>query len=190
MTAVTADDRRRCALLLTAALACSGGGGSGSSGSAAAGEGGSEVRRTTVPLNPTKDNQANGSAIFVRESGRTTLQISLQNTPRGVHAVHLHQTGDCSAYDASSAGAHWNPAGAKHGAWGKPPFHLGDIGNVTVGEDGTGSMNLTTHLWSIGTAADNDLLGKAVTVHAKSDDFTTQPSGAARDCIACGVIRE
>jgi Cu-Zn family superoxide dismutase len=187
---MTADDRRRCALLLTAAVACSGGGGSDSSGSAAAGEGGSEVRRTTVRLNPTKDNQANGSAIFLREGGRTTLQLSLQNTPPGVHAVHLHETGDCSARDASSAGAHWNPAGAKHGMWGKPPFHLGDIGNVTVGENGTGSLNLTTDLWSMGSAAENDLLGKAVIVHAKSDDFMTQPSGAAGERIACGVIRE
>ena len=55
---------------------------------------------------------------------------------------------------------------------------------------GTGSLNLTTDLWSMGTAADNDLLGKAVIVHAKSDDLTTQPSGAAGDRIACGVIRE
>ena len=143
-----------------------------------------------VGLNPTKGNQANGTAIFLREGGKTTLQVSLRNTPPGVHAVHLHETGDCSAHDASSAGGHWNPTGAEHGAWGKPPFHLGDIGNVTVGEDGTGSLNLTTDLWTMGTAADNDLLGKAVIVHASSDDFTTQPSGAAGDRIACGVIRE
>jgi superoxide dismutase, Cu-Zn family len=119
-----------------------------------------------------------------------TLQVSLQNTHSGVHAVHLHETGDCSAHDATSAGGQWNPTGVKHGAWGNSPFHLGDIGNLTVGEDGTGSLNLTSDRWSMGTGADNDLLGKAVIVHAKSDDFTTQPSGAAGDRIACGVIRE
>ncbi len=78
--------------------------GSDSSGSAAAREGGGEVRRTTVGLNPTKGNQANGTAIFLRKGGKTTLQLSLRNTPPGVHAVHLHETGDCSANDARSAG--------------------------------------------------------------------------------------
>ena len=179
-----------CALLLTAAVAWSGCGGSGSSDSAAAGAGGREVRRDTVPLDPTRDSQANGSAIFIREPAAITVRVSLQNTPPGGHAVHVHETGDCRAADASSAGGHWNPTGVEHGPWGTPPFHLGDIGNVTVGEDGTGSLNLTTDLWTMGTGADNDLVGKAVIVHASPDDFATQPTGAAGGRIACGVIGE
>jgi superoxide dismutase, Cu-Zn family len=179
------------ALLLTAAVAVSACGRPGSSGSAESeGESRREAPRITAQLEPTRGNQASGAAIFLSESAGVTLQLSLQNAPPGVHAVHLHETGDCSAHDASSAGGHWNPTAAEHGRWGKPPFHLGDIGNVEVGQDGTGSLNLTSDLWTIGTAADNDILGKAVIVHAKPDDFETQPTGAAGDRIACGVIRE
>ena len=52
--------------------------------------------------------------------------------------------GDCSAPDGTSAGGHWNPTNVPHGTWGEGEFHLGDIGNVTVSEDGTGRIELTT----------------------------------------------
>lgn len=31
-------------------------------------------------------------------------------------------------------------------------------------------------------------MGRSVIIHAKRDDFTTQPSGDAGDRIGCGVI--
>jgi Cu-Zn family superoxide dismutase len=106
----------------------------------------------------------------------------------GPHAVHIHETGDCSAEDGSSAGGHWNPTGEEHGKWGEHPFHLGDIGNIEVGEDGTGSITLSTDLWSIGDSSDHDVVGKSIVVHAGADDFKSQPSGAAGERIGCGVI--
>lgn len=155
---------------------------------AAASGGASEVRRATAWLVPTVDNEAHGSAIFIREGDQITVQVTLEDAPPGVHAVHLHQNGDCSADDASSAGGHWNPGGGDHGSWGTEPFHLGDVGNVTVGDDGTGGLTLTTDLWNLGGGAENDPLGKAVIVHAGADDFETQPTGGAGGRIACGVI--
>lgn len=151
---------------------------------------GREVRRATAWLNPTQDSTAHGSAIFIREGERYTLQVSLEDTPPGEHAVHIHENGDCSAEDGSSAGGHWNPTGVAHGRWGIEPFHLGDIGNVTVGKEGSGSLMLTTDLWAMGGGGDNDVLGRAVIVHAGADDFTTQPTGAAGGRIACGVIKD
>ena len=88
----------------------------------------------------------------------------------------------------TSAGGHWNPTGVAHGKWGEGEFHLGDIGNIAVGEDGTGSITLTTDLWEIGTGSDVDIVGKGIIVHAGADDFTSQPSGAAGARIGCGVI--
>ena len=64
-------------------------------------------------------------------------------------------------------------------------IHLGDIGNIAVGEDGTGRMTLTTDLWEIGTGSDIDVVGKGIIVHAGADDFTSQPSGNAGARIGC-----
>jgi Cu-Zn family superoxide dismutase len=139
-------------------------------------------------VNPRSESECFGSAIFINEGGKITVQVSIEGAPPGEHACHIHEVGDCSAQDASSAGAHWNPTGEDHGRWGHAPFHLGDIGNILVGPDGKGALLLTTDKWSMGTGEANDLVGKSVIVHASPDDFQTQPTGAAGGRIGCGVI--
>jgi Cu-Zn family superoxide dismutase len=114
--------------------------------------------------------------------------VTLEQAPPGEHAVHIHETGDCSADDGSSAGGHWNPTSQDHGRWDAAPFHLGDIGNVVVNEEGDGSLSLITDRWTMGGGGPNDIMGLAVIVHADPDDFTSQPSGAAGVRIGCGVI--
>jgi Cu-Zn family superoxide dismutase len=137
---------------------------------------------------PASGSQVTGIAVFEQDGEEITLIISIENASPGLHAVHIHENGDCSAPDAISAGGHWNPTGVAHGEWGKGEFHLGDIGNITVGEDGTGILTLTTDLWEIGTGSPVDIVGKGIIVHAGEDDFTTQPSGNAGARIGCGVI--
>ena len=132
-------------------------------------------------------SQAGGDAEFSQEEGKVTLRLLVKNAPPGVHAVHIHEKGDCSDPEAKSAGAHWNPADVKHGKWGDT-CHLGDIGNVDVNEHGEGILLLTTDLWTIGGDPASDILGKSVIVHAQPDDFETQPTGNAGGRIACGVI--
>jgi len=130
-----------------------------------------------------------GSATFVSEAGQVTLVVEVEGVEPGEHAVHLHEFGDCSSEDGKSAGGHWNPSHENHGQWDQAPFHLGDIGNLSVGEEGRGTITLTTDRWSIGTGQDNDVVGRAVIVHAGVDDFTTQPTGAAGGRIGCGVVQ-
>jgi len=123
--------------------------------------------------------------------GTVTMKITLNNAAPGAHALHLHQKGDCSADDATSAGGHWNPDDEKHGKRAVDmAFHAGDIDNVEVGEDSTGVMEMTVEGWSIGGDASTDILNKAVIVHAGADDFESQPSGAAGTRIGCGVIMQ
>lgn len=129
-----------------------------------------------------------GTAIFTKDGENITISVEIQDASPGLHAVHIHENGDCSAPDATSAGGHWNPTDVAHGKWGEGEFHLGDLGNITVGEDGTGSFELTTDLWEIGTGSDIDVIGKGIIVHADADDFTSQPSGNAGARIGCGVI--
>jgi Cu-Zn family superoxide dismutase len=150
---------------------------------------GREVKKALAWVNATSGNEFQASAIFVKSGSQIELQITVDPAPPGEHAVHIHEHGDCSSPDGKSAGGHWNPTGENHGKWGVDPFHLGDIGNVMVGEDGTGALSLTTDLWSMGTGAENDILNRAVIVHADADDFETQPTGNAGARLGCGVIR-
>jgi Cu-Zn family superoxide dismutase len=140
-------------------------------------------------LEPKSGSTLTGRATFsTGASGQVTLVLSLEGATPGVHAAHLHDTGDCSAPDAKSAGGHWNPTSAPHGRWGSDGHHLGDVGNVTVGADGKGTLTLTTDRWQVGGGQLNDVVGHSVIVHGGVDDFSTQPTGNAGNRAACGVI--
>jgi Cu-Zn family superoxide dismutase len=108
--------------------------------------------------------------------------------PNSVHGLHIHETGDCSAADASSAGGHYNPAGAAHGRANTSPHHAGDIDNVVA--DGSGVAHVDAHVAGVALGGDpaHDILGRALVVHAMPDDYRTQPSGASGTRVACGVI--
>ena len=108
--------------------------------------------------------------------------------PGSTHGFHIHEKGDCSAADASSAGGHFNPTGSAHGRSDVPPHHAGDIDNIVA--DASGVAHVNTHVVgiSLGGGGSNDLAGRAIVVHAAPDDYTSQPSGNAGARIACGVI--
>ena len=145
-------------------------------------------KQAIAVIGPTSGNDLTGTAIFTQNGDTITLIIEIQNVSPGLHAVHIHEKGDCSAPDGTSAGGHWNPTNVAHGKWGEGEFHLGDIGNITVSEEGTGTIELTTNLWEMGTGSDFDIVGTGIIVHAGADDFISQPSGAAGARIGCGAI--
>ena len=147
-----------------------------------------DAKQASAMIGASNDSGVTGMAVFTQNGNEITLTAEIQGASPGPHAIHIHANGDCSAPDGTSAGGHWNPTGVAHGKWGEGEFHLGDIGNIEVGEDGTGSITLTTDLWEIGTGSDIDVVGKGIILHAGADDFTSQPSGAAGARIGCGVI--
>src|SRR3546814_10339309 len=104
------------------------------------------------------------------------------------HAIHVHEKGDCSAADASSAGGHFNPTGSPHGRAGTPTHHAGDMDNLTANAQGVADVNIHLAGVTLGGGAANDIAGRAVIVHAAPDDYTSQPSGNAGARVACGVI--
>jgi superoxide dismutase, Cu-Zn family len=114
----------------------------------------------------------------------------LSGLPPGEHAIHLHTVGQCDAPKFEAAGDHWNPANRKHGKDAPGGPHFGDLPNVTAGRDGSASVQATTPggtLRGANAALDSD--GAAVVVHAKRDDYKTQPSGDSGDRIACGLVQ-
>ena len=154
----------------------------------AKGVGTGQEKKAVAAIESKSGSHVTGKATFREANGKVTLTLEIEGADPGTHAVHLHEKGDCTAPDGASAGGHWNPTHENHGKWGTPPFHRADIGNLEVGADGKGSLTMTTDLWSIGGAPETDVVGKAIIVHAKADDFTTQPTGNAGGRVACGVV--
>ena len=109
--------------------------------------------------------------------------------PNTEHGFHIHETGDCSAPDAKSAGGHFNPTHAEHGGPTSAMKHLGDIPNLQSDASGKVAVNATIEGATLRDGGPNDLVGRAVIVHAKRDDYKTQPSGDSGDRIACGAIQ-
>lgn len=110
-------------------------------------------------------------------------------SPGSVHGFHIHQTGDCSAADASSAGGHFNPGAQPHGRAGAGPHHLGDLDNIRAGADGVAHVDAVARGAVLGGGAATDIAGRAIVVHAGADDYASQPSGDAGARVACGVIQ-
>lgn len=150
-----------------------------------------EAQTVTVQLEPKSNSNVSGTVTFTEEDGEVTMRARITGLTQGRHAIHIHENGDCSAPDASSAGGHWNPTNEPHGQWGSDDgFHRGDIGNFEVNAEGVGTVTFSTDLWCIGCEDQQEnILGKAIIVHDGVDDYTSQPSGAAGTRVACGVIQ-
>lgn len=141
-------------------------------------------------MEPASGSEVSGEATFTQENGAVVFELTVQNLTPGEHAVHLHEHGDCSAEDASSAGGHWNPTMKPHGKRGNgTAFHKGDIANMSVGDDGKGTLRLSIDDWTIGGPDSTNVVGKSVIIHANPDDFTSQPAGNAGARLSCGVIK-
>ncbi len=105
------------------------------------------------------------------------------------HGFHIHEKGDCSAADASSAGGHFNPAAKPHGRTGHGAHHAGDGDNLVADAQGVARVNAHFSGVSLGGGSANDIAGRALIVHANADDYSSQPAGNAGARVACGVIR-
>ena len=145
--------------------------------------------KAEAELESRSDSKVTGEVTFTQHEGKVSMKVEVKGLTPGPHAIHLHEKGDCSAPDAASAGGHWNPSAENHGQWGHAPFHHGDIGNLVADAKGKATMTLESELWTLGDGKPSDVVGHAVIVHAKEDDFTTQPTGNAGGRVACGVIK-
>ncbi|PIB37468.1 hypothetical protein BFP72_08055 [Reichenbachiella sp. 5M10] len=134
-------------------------------------------------------SEVEGEVLFVQTGARTVeMQVKVSNLSPGKHALHLHENGDCSATDAQSAGGHWNPTDSPHGQRGSDVFHQGDVANLVANAQGQAALTLSIQGWTIGGADRSNIVDRAVILHAGADDFSSQPSGAAGERVACGVV--
>jgi Cu-Zn family superoxide dismutase len=151
-----------------------------------------ETKELTISLNAKSDSNVTGNVTFTEENGQVHMHAMITGLTPGEHAIHLHESSDCSAADGTSAGGHWNPTSQPHGKWGaETGYHKGDIGNFTADANGNGMVMFTTDEWCIGCDdATKNIMGKSVIVHAGTDDYTTQPTGDAGGRVSCAGIIE
>jgi len=134
--------------------------------------------------------KAIGQVEMSEDANGVTLKVTAAGLPAGTHGVHLHEKGMCEGPKFESAGAHWNPAGKQHGRDNPMGAHLGDLANMEAADGAEASSTYLVAGVTMGgtqnALADAD--GTSLVVHAKADDYKTDPSGNSGDRIACAVI--
>ena len=143
-----------------------------------------------VDIMPGQGGDVAGAVTLVAADGAVTMTGAVTALkPGSEHGFHIHEKGDCSSPDFKSAGDHFNPTSQAHGDPATSPHHLGDIPNLKADDMGKAAVNARVEGVTLGDGGPNDLVGRAVVVHADRDDYKTQPSGNSGDRVACGVIK-
>ncbi|HEY7000784.1 MAG TPA: superoxide dismutase family protein [Candidatus Udaeobacter sp.] len=143
--------------------------------------------KAVAVLHPTAGNNVTGTVTFTEVADGVQVRAEISGLTPGNHGFHVHEFGDCSAADASSAGAHFNPMHKPHAGPDAPERHEGDMGNVQADASGKARLEYVDHQISL-TNDQRSAIGRSVVVHAKADDLKTQPSGDSGARVACGVI--
>lgn len=147
------------------------------------------ARGATVILAPTRGHETAGELQLDQEHGGVRIRGEITGlTPNAEHAFHVHETGDCRAPDASSAGEHFNPDQQPHGHPVKGPHHVGDMLNLRADARGRALVDMVVDSLTVGGQEETNVIGKAVIVHADPDDFVSQPAGGSGDRLACAVV--
>lgn len=150
----------------------------------------STAQQAEANLSPASASLVSGRVALVPQADGVHITGVIGGLPRGKQAAfHVHEKGDCSAVDASSAGGHFNPAAQPHGRAGSGAHHAGDMDNVQANDEGVANVDVHLHGVTLGGGAANDIAGRALVVHADADDYHSQPAGNAGARVACGVIR-
>jgi Cu-Zn family superoxide dismutase len=141
--------------------------------------------RAVAVVHPTEGSKAHGKITFTQMDGQVHIQGVIHGLTPGKHAFHVHEFGDCSDLKGLSAGGHFNPGKMPHGAPTAEKRHVGDLGNIVADDDGNAKINMNDKV--IALSGPHSIIGRAVIIHAKPDDFS-QPVGNAGGRVACGVI--
>ena len=140
----------------------------------------------------TADGNSLGEVELLQMADGVQVIATVRGLPAGQYAMHLHAVGRCVGPDFTSAGPHFNPLAKQHGRDNPMGAHAGDLPNLMVNDKGAGDMNLMLPGLRLadGNAPLIDADGAAVVLHAKPDDYRSDPAGNAGSRIACGEIKK
>jgi Cu-Zn family superoxide dismutase len=148
------------------------------------------AKTVTVSLKDSKGQDVGTAKIAEAAKGGVTILLTVKGLPAGEHAAHIHQNAKCEAPAFTTAGGHFNPDMKKHGLDNPDGPHAGDMNNFMVGRKGKAKALLVNTRVDLGDDAHSLFTngGTALVIHAKADDYKTDPTGNAGDRIACGTI--
>ena len=139
-------------------------------------------------LLPASGSQVSGSVSFRVIPGGLHMDAAVTGLNQGDHGFHIHEVGNCTAADASSAKGHFNPFGKPHGSHDHDEHHAGDMPNLSADANGKAILSVDLPGLSV-SPGESSILDRAVIIHADPDDYKTQPAGNSGKRIACGVIK-
>jgi superoxide dismutase, Cu-Zn family len=140
-------------------------------------------------IEPRSGSTVSGTARFSTASDGLKAHVEVQGAMPGKHGVHIHEKGDCSDPKAASAGGHYNPnTSPHHGGPHTATRHGGDLGNIEVDANGTGTLEVVVHDLSV-ASPQNGVVGRSIVVHETVDDLSTDPAGNSGARLGCGVIQ-
>lgn len=151
---------------------------------------GSEERvpGATATLESRSGSSAGGQLALTQEEAGVRIRGAVNGLKGGAnHGFHVHETGDCSAPDARSAGQHFNPMNQPHGHPSGARRHAGDLFNLSADASGIATVDLVATDLTI-APGERSVVGRALVVHAAEDDYSSQPAGDSGEPIACGVV--
>lgn len=137
-------------------------------------------------LVPTAGNQVTGTVRFTRTAAGVRVVAQVSGLTPGDHGFHIHEFGDLTSADGLSAGGHFNPSQAPHGAPGATERHVGDLGNLKADASGHATLDYVDAVLTFDGST--SIIGRGVVVHADADDLKSQPVGNAGKRVATGVI--
>ncbi len=137
----------------------------------------------SAPMAARSGSAVSGNVTFSEQGSVLRVQAQFAGLPPGEHGFHIHEVGDCSAPDASSAKGHYNPTAKAHGHHDSDNRHGGDMPNLSANAQGEARLSADVKGVTL-----KEILGRSVVVHADPDDYKSQPAGNSGKRVACGVI--
>ena len=157
--------------------------GGGDASSAAADDAPSEL---IAVVRPTAGNDVSGTVVFERVPEGVEVSGEISGLNPGEHGFHVHEYGDLSAPDGTSAGGHFNPTGSLHGGPEDERRHVGDLGNITADDRGGARFSFVDD--RLAMEGEKSIVGRGLIVHEGRDDLVSQPTGAAGARVGMAVI--
>jgi Cu-Zn family superoxide dismutase len=146
-----------------------------------------EQREAEADFKVAKGYELSGDAEFDEVANGVKIVVEVESGPVGKRGIHIHQKGDCSDIPGKSMGEHFSPQAGAHALPPNAKRHLGDLGNIQIGKDGKGRLEITVPKANLKENDPMSLLGRALVIHEAEDKGTLPSAGKP---MACAVIEK